>query len=147
MPGFLVISSFISPYRADRERARKAAGEGAFHEIYIEAPIEVCEQRDPKGLYKRARTGEIPEFTGVSSPYEAPESAELVLRTDQLSVEECLAELAAYVERAFAPESLKPWTTPACCPRSSRSPSAPARSCSSTTARASRCAPRPTPRR
>ena len=103
--GFLVISSFISPYRADRERARKAAAEGAFHEIYIQAPIEVCEQRDPKGLYKRARTGEIPEFTGVSSPYEAPDSAELVVRTDQLSIEECLAELSAYVERAFAPES------------------------------------------
>ncbi len=103
--GFLVISSFISPYRADRERARKAAEEGAFHEIYIQAPIEVCEQRDPKGLYKRARTGEIREFTGVSSPYEAPDSAELVVRTDQLSIEECLAELSAYVERAFAPES------------------------------------------
>jgi bifunctional enzyme CysN/CysC len=103
--GFLVISSFISPYRADRERARKAAAVGSFHEIYIEAPIEVCEQRDPKGLYKRARTGEIPEFTGVSSPYEAPDSAELVVRTDQLSIEECLAELSAYVERAFAPES------------------------------------------
>jgi bifunctional enzyme CysN/CysC len=101
--GFLVISSFISPYRADRERARQA-GRDSFHEIYIDAPIEVCEQRDPKGLYRRARTGEIPEFTGVSSPYEPPESAELVLRTDQMSVEECLSELAAYVERAFAPE-------------------------------------------
>jgi bifunctional enzyme CysN/CysC len=101
--GFLVISSFISPYRADRERARKA-GRDSFHEIYIDAPLEVCEQRDPKGLYRRARTGEIPEFTGVSSPYEPPESAELVIRTDQMSVEECLSELAAYVERAFAPE-------------------------------------------
>ena len=77
----------------------------SFHEIYIQAPIEVCEQRDPKGLYKRARTGEIREFTGVSSPYEPPESAELVIRTDLMSVEECLSELAAYVERAFAPES------------------------------------------
>jgi bifunctional enzyme CysN/CysC len=101
--GFLVISSFISPYRADRERARQA-GRDSFHEIYIDAPIEVCEQRDPKGLYRRARTGEIPEFTGVSSPYEPPESAQLVIRTDQMSVEECLSELAAYVERAFAPE-------------------------------------------
>jgi bifunctional enzyme CysN/CysC len=101
--GFIVISSFISPYRADRERARKAAGD-TFHEIYIKASLEVCEQRDPKGLYRRARTGEIPEFTGISSPYEPPESAELVVRTDLLNVEECLGELATYVERAFAPE-------------------------------------------
>ncbi len=101
--GFIVISSFISPYRADRERARKAAGD-TFHEIYIKASLEVCEQRDPKGLYRRARTGEIPEFTGISSPYEPPESAELVVRTDLLNVEECLGEIAAYVERAFAPE-------------------------------------------
>ena len=102
--GFLVISSFISPYRADRERARAAAS-SSFHEIYIRAPLAVCEQRDPKGLYRRARAGEIPEFTGVSSPYEPPESAELVVRTDQQGVEECLSELSAYVERAFAPES------------------------------------------
>jgi bifunctional enzyme CysN/CysC len=102
--GFVVISSFISPYRADRERARQSAGR-SFHEVYIEAPLELCEQRDPKGLYRRARTGEIPEFTGISSPYEPPESPELVVRTDLLSVEECLSELAAYVERAFAPET------------------------------------------
>ncbi len=102
--GFVVISSFISPYRADRERARKAAG-GAFHEVYIEAPLDLCEQRDPKGLYRRARTGEIPEFTGISSPYEPPETPDMVVRTDRLSVEECLSELSAYVERAFAPES------------------------------------------
>jgi bifunctional enzyme CysN/CysC len=102
--GFVVISSFISPYRADRERARRAAG-GAFHEVYIEAPLELCERRDPKGLYRRARTGEIPEFTGISSPYEPPESADLVVRTDLLGVEECLSELAAYVERAFAPDA------------------------------------------
>ncbi len=102
--GFVVISSFISPYRADRERARQAAG-GSFHEVYIEAPLALCEQRDPKGLYRRARTGEIPEFTGISSPYEPPEAPELVLRTDLLDVEECLSELAAYVERAFAPDS------------------------------------------
>ncbi len=102
--GFVVISSFISPYRADRERARQAAG-GSFHEVYIEASLEMCERRDPKGLYRRARTGEIPEFTGISSPYEPPENPELVVRTDLLSVEECLSELAAYVERTFAPET------------------------------------------
>src|SRR5690606_7959564 len=101
--GFLVITSFISPYRADRERARKAARE-AFYEIFIDAPLEVCERRDPKGLYKRARAGEIPEFTGVSSPYEPPEQPELVIHTGERSVEECLSELMAYVEREFAAE-------------------------------------------
>jgi bifunctional enzyme CysN/CysC len=101
--GFLVISSFISPYRADRERARRAAPE-AFHEIHIEAPLEVCEARDPKGLYRRARAGEIPEFTGISSPYEPPEQAELVILTSERSVDDCLSELMAYVDRAFAAE-------------------------------------------
>ncbi|HEX2478658.1 MAG TPA: adenylyl-sulfate kinase [Geminicoccaceae bacterium] len=101
--GFLVITSFISPYRADRERARRAAPE-AFHEIFIEAPLEVCEGRDPKGLYKRARTGEIPEFTGVSSPYEPPEAAELVIHTGEHAVDDCLSELMAYVEQEFVAE-------------------------------------------
>jgi bifunctional enzyme CysN/CysC len=101
--GFLVITSFISPYRADRERARRAAPE-AFHEIYIDAPLEVCEARDPKGLYKRARAGEIPEFTGVSSPYEPPEAPELAIHTGERSVEDCLSELMAYVEREFMAE-------------------------------------------
>jgi bifunctional enzyme CysN/CysC len=101
--GFLVITSFISPYRADRERARRAAPE-AFHEIFIEAPLEVCEGRDPKGLYKRARTGEIPEFTGVSSPYEPPEAPELVIHTGEHAVDDCLSELMTYVEREFVAE-------------------------------------------
>jgi bifunctional enzyme CysN/CysC len=101
--GFLVITSFISPYRADRERARRAAPE-AFHEIFIDAPLEVCEARDPKGLYKRARAGEIPEFTGVSSPYEPPEGPELAIHTGQRPVEDCLSELMAYVEREFVAE-------------------------------------------
>jgi bifunctional enzyme CysN/CysC len=101
--GFLVISSFISPYRADRERARAAAGE-AFHEIYIKASLESCEERDPKGLYRRARTGEIPEFTGISSPYEEPDAADLIIRTDLLSVDDSLSELVHYVEEAFAPD-------------------------------------------
>lgn len=98
--GFLAISAFISPYRADRERARRAAGE-VFHEIYIHAPLEVCERRDPKGLYRKARNGEIPEFTGISSPYEPPEKPELVIPTHELSPEECLALLVRYVEDRF----------------------------------------------
>jgi bifunctional enzyme CysN/CysC len=108
--GMIVISSFISPYRADRERAREAVDrlrtsgdhELTFHEIHIEAPLEVCEQRDPKGLYEKARAGKIPEFTGISSPYEPPEEPDLVVPTGTLGVEECLQELVAYVERRFA---------------------------------------------
>jgi bifunctional enzyme CysN/CysC len=99
--GLIAITAFISPYRSDRERARRAAPD-AFHEVYIHASLEVCEQRDPKGLYARARTGEIPEFTGISSPYEAPDNAQLTIRTDLLSVEDCLSELVGYVEKNFA---------------------------------------------
>ncbi len=113
--GFLVISSFISPYRADRERARRAVerqangnGEGnegvGFHEIYIKASLEACEERDPKGLYRKARAGQIAEFTGISSPYEGPETPALVVRTDLLGVEDCLSDLLAYVERTFTPD-------------------------------------------
>jgi bifunctional enzyme CysN/CysC len=98
--GFLVISSFISPYRSDRERARAAAKE-AFHEVYVRASLESCERRDPKGLYKRARAGEIPEFTGITSPYEPPESPDLVVATDEQPVEDCLATLIRYVDQRF----------------------------------------------
>lgn len=98
--GFLVISSFISPYRSDRERARAAAG-AAFHEIHVEAPLEICESRDPKGLYRRARAGEIPEFTGISSPYEAPDHPELAVPTGEFGIEDCLAMLTRYVEERF----------------------------------------------
>ena len=95
--GFLVISSFISPYRSDRERARAAAG-GRFHEIYLKAPLEVCEQRDPKGLYKKARSGEIRDFTGIHSPYEEPDAPELVIDTSVVSVESAIAKLLDYVK-------------------------------------------------
>jgi bifunctional enzyme CysN/CysC len=98
--GVLVISSFISPYRSDRERARAAAGE-SFHEIYVKASLEACESRDPKGLYERARRGEIKDFTGISSPYEPPESPDLVVPTDELDVEDCLALLLRYVGERF----------------------------------------------
>jgi len=98
--GFLVISSFISPYRSDRERARAAAPD-AFHEIYVRASLEACEGRDPKGLYRRARKGEIPDFTGISSPYEPPETPDLVVPTDEQPVEECLSLLTRYVGSRF----------------------------------------------
>jgi bifunctional enzyme CysN/CysC len=98
--GQVVVTAFISPYRSDRERARAAAGNG-FHEIYIKASLATCEQRDPKGLYRRARTGEIAEFTGVTAPYESPESPELTIDTDRLSIEESVAAVLDYVERNF----------------------------------------------
>lgn len=99
--GMVVIAAFISPYRADRDLAR-AAAKGNFHEVYVHADLEVCERRDPKGLYVKARRGEIPDFTGISAPYEEPVTPELVVETGDRTVEECISELAAYVGRAFA---------------------------------------------
>ncbi|MCH7863635.1 MAG: adenylyl-sulfate kinase [Proteobacteria bacterium] len=98
--GMIVITAFISPYRADRARARKAA-EGYFHEIYLGASLDVCEKRDPKGLYAKARLGEIADFTGVTAPYEAPETPELLIDTGAMRVEESLAILEDYVDKAF----------------------------------------------
>ena len=98
--GVIVITAFISPYRADRERARAAAGEG-FHEIYIEADLETCEARDPKGLYKRARSGDIAEFTGISAPYEAPDQPDLVIDTAANGIDACIDQLAAYIAENF----------------------------------------------
>ncbi|MCC5785635.1 MAG: adenylyl-sulfate kinase [Phycisphaerales bacterium] len=92
--GAIALTSFISPYRADRDLCRKLhddAGIG-FIEIFIDTPLEVCEQRDPKGLYKKARAGEIKGFTGIDDPYEAPEKAELTINTEGRSVDECVAE-------------------------------------------------------
>lgn len=93
--GLIVVTAFISPYRHDRKTARNAA-RTAFHEIYIKAPIDVCEKRDPKGHYALARTGKLLDFTGVSAPYEAPENPDLTIETDQLSVEESLERLIAF---------------------------------------------------
>jgi bifunctional enzyme CysN/CysC len=100
--GFVVIGAFISPYRADRARARQAAP-AVFHEVYVQASLATCERRDPKGLYRRAHAGEIREFTGVSAPYEPPETPELVIDTDTAGVDECVETLVAYAERAFKP--------------------------------------------
>jgi bifunctional enzyme CysN/CysC len=98
--GLVCITSFISPYQTDRARARAAAGQ-QFHEVYVKANLAVCEQRDPKGLYKRARSGEITNFTGVSSPYEPPSAAELTVETDKMGVEDCVTKIVDYVERHF----------------------------------------------
>jgi adenylylsulfate kinase len=84
----ITLTAFISPYRADRDMIRKLISEGRFFEVYCDLPIEICEQRDPKGLYKKARAGEIPDFTGISAPYEAPLNPELVLKTGTETLEE-----------------------------------------------------------
>jgi len=110
--GMIVISAFISPYRLDRDRVRAAHPE-CFHEVYINASLAVCESRDAKGLYKKARAGQIPEFTGVSAPYEAPIGPELEIRSGDWPIARCIAELALYVQRHFSAGALARPTEPA----------------------------------
>ena len=98
--GIICITAFISPYRVDRDRARASAPR-RFHEIYIHADVATCEQRDPKGLYKRARAGEIPQFTGISAPYEPPVAPDLVVDTTTQSVPESVEHIIRYVEKTF----------------------------------------------
>ena len=97
--GLIVITAFISPYRQDRRRAREIVLEGGheFVEVFVDAPIEVCEKRDVKGLYSRARAGEIAEFTGISAPYETPENPEIALRTDRETLQESVARVLEFV--------------------------------------------------
>ena len=97
--GLIVITAFISPFRADRRLVRELLADGEFIEVFVDTPLEVCEQRDPKGLYRKARAGEIKNFTGIDAPYEAPQSAELTLHSDRDSVEECVAQVMAYLRR------------------------------------------------
>lgn len=98
--GIIVVTAFISPYRADRRRAREIALEAGceFFEIFVDAPIEVCEQRDPKGLYKKARAGEIKEFTGITAPYEAPADPELTVHTDRESLSESVTHIMEFLK-------------------------------------------------
>jgi adenylylsulfate kinase len=97
----ITLAAFISPFRFERETARNLIGED-FVEIFVDTPMAVCEGRDPKGLYRRARKGEIADFTGISSPYEAPEQAEIVLHTDKETVEESVNRILAYLrEKKF----------------------------------------------
>ncbi|MFP6564587.1 MAG: adenylyl-sulfate kinase [Myxococcota bacterium] len=97
--GVICFASFISPYRQDRDAVRAIMEPGDFIEVYVAADVETCEARDVKGLYAKARSGEIPEFTGISAPYEAPEKPELVLDTAVQSIEESVTELMAYLDR------------------------------------------------
>ncbi|OWP03255.1 hypothetical protein B2J93_2987 [Marssonina coronariae] len=102
----IALTSFISPYITDRKVARdlhaapSSANDAAipFIEVFVDIPVEVAEQRDPKGLYKKARAGEIPNFTGISAPYEEPVNPEITIRTDQLSVEECVVKIVDYLK-------------------------------------------------
>jgi adenylylsulfate kinase len=96
--GVVNITAFISPYRSDRDAVRAIMKPGDFVEIYVACSLEECERRDPKGLYQKARAGQIPEFTGISAPYEEPLNPELVIRTDEGSLEECVGVVIGYLE-------------------------------------------------
>ncbi|MFA7399624.1 MAG: adenylyl-sulfate kinase [Sideroxydans sp.] len=97
--GLIVITAFISPFQADRAMAREIIGDEHFKEVYVSTPIAVCEQRDPKKLYQRARKGEVAEFTGISSPYEAPTEPALVIDTSILTQDEAVQRLAALLRK------------------------------------------------
>jgi len=103
--GVIALTAFISPYREDRDRVRSLVPEGDFIEIYCSCPLEVCEQRDVKGLYQKARLGLIKDFTGVSAPYESPQAAELVVDTGVLTLEESVSLVLNYLQcRGYLPE-------------------------------------------
>jgi len=97
--GVIALTAFISPYRSDRQKVRELVGPADFVEIYCRCSLEVCERRDVKGLYKRARHGEIKEFTGISSPYEEPVNPELIIDTGEASLETCVAQVIDYLGR------------------------------------------------
>ena len=95
--GVVVMTAFISPYRADRDKVRDLMDEGEFLEVFVDCPVEICERRDPKGLYKKARAGQIPEFTGISAPYEAPEDPEVHIDAGNLDVDGCAEQVVKYL--------------------------------------------------
>ena len=97
--GIVALTAFISPYRADRDQVRALMQPGDFVEVMVACPLEVCEQRDVKGLYQKARAGQIPEFTGISAPYEPPLRPEITLRTDAQDVEESVRQVLSYLEQ------------------------------------------------
>ncbi len=96
--GIIVITAFISPYRTDRAQARALNDPGRFFEVYCKCSLEACEARDPKGLYRKARKGEVTAFTGISAPYEEPEDPEIVLETDKCSLDECTSQILSFLE-------------------------------------------------
>jgi adenylylsulfate kinase len=97
--GVIVGTAFISPFRSDRDMVRSIVKQNEFIEIFVDAPLEICESRDPKGLYKKARAGEIKQFTGIDSPYEAPLHAEIHIHTNEKSVDDCAQEVIAWLQK------------------------------------------------
>lgn len=95
--GQIVLTAFISPYRQDRQVVRQLVEDGEFLEVYVRCSVDTCEQRDPKGLYKKARNAEIANFTGISAPYEEPEHPEFILDTERYSIEECVEQLTTFL--------------------------------------------------
>lgn len=95
--GQIVLTAFISPFRADRQVVRELLEDGEFIEVYVNCSIEECERRDPKGLYKKARNNEIPNFTGISSPYEAPVHPEIIVDSEKFSIEQCANQIYEYL--------------------------------------------------
>lgn len=100
--GIAVLASFISPFREEREFVRNTVGASNFFEVFVDCPLEECENRDVKGLYKKARAGEIPHFTGISSPYEVPESPDILIDTSKNTVDEAIQKLIGKLEVRFA---------------------------------------------
>jgi len=96
--GLITLSSFVSPYIQDRDAVRELMAEGDFIEVFIDTPLELCEERDPKGLYKKARAGEIPNFTGISDPYEPPQNPELVIKTENCTPQEAAVQIIQKLE-------------------------------------------------
>ncbi len=97
--GVITLTAFISPFIADRQMVRDRVGDGDFIEVYCEAPLDVCEGRDVKGLYKKARAGEIPSFTGINSPYEAPVNPEVIAKTGEKPLQECVDDVIAALQQ------------------------------------------------
>jgi len=95
--GIITMTAFISPYRKDRDNVRQLFEKGEFIEVYLKIPIEIAEERDPKGLYKKARAGEIKEFTGIDAPYEEPENPEIIIETSELNIEESAQIILSYL--------------------------------------------------
>lgn len=96
--GLIVLTAFVSPFKADRDKVRQTVGAENFVEIFVDCPLEVCEQRDVKGLYKKARAGEIPDFTGITSPFEAPTAPDVHLHTDQETLEESVTRVMSHLK-------------------------------------------------